>query len=187
MTFKTISDVQKGLRRGLLQRAGSLATSVIAVIEIIAVMVPLLLVSTAHGASICRWVNEDGHAEFSDVVPDRYKGAVTCTHQAPPDALAAQRAAAERLKNKKAGSDRPRDAASSPEFHQQNPVRQGNAKRPAEIVTDKTDCANWRRLFEESGACFAPFRTVGGGIKAQAFEQCNEIPNPELKCGPQFR
>ena len=60
-------------------------------------------------------------------------------------------------------------------------------KRPSQGVTDTTDCATWRRLYLESEACFGPFRTVGGGIKAEAFEACTVIPSPEPKCGPPRR
>jgi hypothetical protein len=57
-------------------------------------------------------------------------------------------------------------------------------KRPVEQVTESTDCATWWRLYRESQECFGPFHTVGGGLKPEAFDHCNEIPSPELKCGP---
>lgn len=60
-------------------------------------------------------------------------------------------------------------------------------KRPAQGVTATTDCDTWQRLYRESDACFGPFRTVGGGIKPEAFEACTTIPSPEPKCGPPRR
>lgn len=51
-------------------------------------------------------------------------------------------------------------------------------------MTDDTDCETWRRLYRESEDCFGPYRTTRGGTKAEAFEKCNPIPSPELKCGP---
>ncbi len=57
-------------------------------------------------------------------------------------------------------------------------------KRPAEVVTDATDCGAWWRLYDESIACFGPFRTTRGATKVEAFEVCNVIASPVPKCGP---
>ena len=57
-------------------------------------------------------------------------------------------------------------------------------KRPTETVNDSTDCTTWWRLYDESAECFGPFRTTRGAIKPEAFDSCNVIPSPDLKCGP---
>ncbi|MBX9818544.1 MAG: hypothetical protein K2X79_10980, partial [Burkholderiaceae bacterium] len=57
-------------------------------------------------------------------------------------------------------------------------------KRPAETVTDATDCPTWWRIYDDSNACFGPFRTVQGGLKPEAFDHCNAVASPELRCGP---
>jgi hypothetical protein len=56
-------------------------------------------------------------------------------------------------------------------------------KRPAEPVTDRTDCATRWRLYDESLACFGPFQTTRGAIKPEAYEVCNVIVSPESRCG----
>ena len=43
---------------------------------------------------------------------------------------------------------------------------------------ESTDCQTWQQLYLESLDCFGPYRTVRGGIKPEAFERCNEVPEP---------
>jgi hypothetical protein len=38
--------------------------------------------------------------------------------------------------------------------------------------------AAWHR-FAASQACFEAYRVVGGGLKAEAFQRCKEMPEPE--------
>lgn len=137
----------------------------------------LVSFSTANAASICRWVDENGRVQFADVVPDRYKGLVSCTHSGPT----VQNAERPTIRSDKRSpsAQAPAPAATAPFDTPRSP-----AKRPTQTVTSTTDCKTWQRLFNESGACFAPFRTTRGGVKAEAFEQCNDIPEPKEKCGP---
>jgi hypothetical protein len=51
-------------------------------------------------------------------------------------------------------------------------------KRPAQVPNDRTDCETWQRLYFESIECFGPYRTVRGGIKPEAFDRCNLVPEP---------
>ena len=143
------------------------------------------LVSPAVGASsICRWIDKNGRVQISDVVPEGYKSVVTCTHTEKTATPVNQRAANGIPKDSRANESPPAAAASSavpPQDAAARPI----AKRPSQKVTESTDCQTWRRLYDESGACFAPFRTARGGIKAEAFAVCNEVANPESKCGPQ--
>jgi hypothetical protein len=150
----------------------------------------LLLLSLPLAAKpICRWVDGSGRTQFSEVVPDRYKDVATCTDSQQFELSPSQRRAAEQL-SAEARTKAVRDAAKVPARSASSaPSTKGSvppriAKRPAETVTDTTDCATWRRLYEESSACFGPFRTNRGATKAEAFEVCNEIPNPDPTCGP---
>lgn len=142
----------------------------------------------AHAAQICRWVDDQGRTQMSDVVPEAYRAKATCVdssrYEASPQDRreAEQRAAAERAKAAAADARKPPPA---PAVALTAPAASAPPKkRPAETVTDRTDCATWWRLFDESGACFGPYRTVKGGIKPEAYERCNVIPSPETKCGP---
>lgn len=38
--------------------------------------------------------------------------------------------------------------------------------------------ASWHRYLA-SAACFDQYRVVGGGLKAEAYQRCTEVPQPE--------
>lgn len=155
----------------------------IATFAVAAIVASFCLPATAQASSICRWVDEKGQAQFSDVVPESYKSTVTCTHSPTTESSNARRDADKESKDLQSKPSRPAAAASNP-APPESAASQPAARQPAERVTESTDCKTWRRLYDESGACFAPFRTARGGIKAEAFAACNEVPNPEAKCGP---
>ena len=143
----------------------------------------------AFGASatdIYRWVDENGRTHLSDVVPERYRDAATRVDSRSHElTLEQQREARERAAREAERAGRaPPAAAQAPQ--PPAPVVSPTAvvKRPAQTVTESTDCTTWWRLYQESQECFGPFRLVGGGIKPEAFDHCNEIPSPELRCGP---
>lgn len=147
----------------------------------------LLLALSAEAAVIYRWVDENGRTHVSDVVPERYrKSAIridSSRSEVSPEqrqqaerAAAKERALAEETAKRRQGTQAIRPAASA--------SRPATAKRPAQGVTDSTDCETWLALYRESMECFGPFRTTKGATKVEAFEKCNPIPSPELKCGP---
>lgn len=142
----------------------------------------------AQAAVIYRWVDERGRTHVSDVVPEKYlksatridtgESAVSPERKRQADEAAARDKAfadeaARRRQSVGAASAPPAPVASAPA-----------AKRPAQGVTDSTDCDTWRRLYRESMECFGPYRTTGGATKPEAFDHCNVIPSPDLKCGP---
>lgn len=44
----------------------------------------------------------------------------------------------------------------------------------------KNKCKKAWKKYKKSQACFAPYRLVNGGIKAEAFKHCTEVKQPEL-------
>lgn len=132
--------------------------------------------------SVCRWVDDAGQVQISDQVPSQYTDIAVCRDYQHHELTARQRQEAEqraadqksRTKKETAEVIPPADGI-PPKLAQ---------KIPAEVITEATDCQTRWRLYEESSACFGPFNTVGGGIKQEAFDKCNEVPSPELKCGP---
>ena len=60
-----------------------------------------------------------------------------------------------------------------------------DAKAPAPITVETTlsqaraACEEQKRLYRESERCFAPYRTANGGIKAEAFQKCKEMKEPQ--------
>jgi hypothetical protein len=44
----------------------------------------------------------------------------------------------------------------------------------------KIKCEQEWKKYRKSQACFAPYRLVNGGIKAEAFKHCREMKQPDL-------
>ena len=139
----------------------------------------LLAFAAAADTAVYRWIDESGKVHYSETVPDRYRGnaraiavpAASLPAQAPRDAPGLGSAA------KPASTAQPAvpargTAASAPP----RPA----VKRPARVPDKNTDCETWQRLYFESIDCFGPYRTVRGGIKPEAFERCNEVPEPPI-------
>ena len=128
---------------------------------------------------ICRWVDSDGRSQLSEMVPEQYRKGATCTDSmqyelAPGEAhTGVVQDVARPLAPLPAVAPVPLQAASHPV-----------AKRPAEVVTDATDCPTHWRLYDASMACFGPFRTTRGATRVEAFDVCNVVASPELRCGP---
>lgn len=146
----------------------------------------LAMQSTAFGATlICRWVDESGRQHVSDLVPDAFKNIATCTDSRQYAISADQQKEVE--KNSPTASGKSSRATAEPPKGSElgtRPPPPPNAKLPVEVVTATTDCQTWWRIYDESSACFGPYRTTRGGVRPEAFDKCNDIPSPELKCGP---
>ena len=143
----------------------------------------------AQAGDIYRWVDEQGRTHLSDVVPKQYKDTATridsTTYELTPEQQrdAAARAARERERSPEMPESR--STSASPQTTPSAPAPSGLVLRPDQAVTASTACKTRWRLFRESEACFGRFNVVGGGIKPEAFEQCQEIPSPLLECGPE--
>lgn len=163
----------------------------LAVAMVVAVLA--FFASMAVGAVIYRWVDEQGRTHVSDSVPEKYrKSAVRIDTESTEVSPERQREAAARAAREKAqaaamasapGAAHAPSAAGTAPGAASGP----RARRPAQRVTESTDCDTWRRLYYESQECFAPYRTALGGIKAEAYEHCNEVASPDLQCGPERR
>jgi hypothetical protein len=160
-------------------------------------LLALTAVSPLPGAAtpLCRWVDNNGRTQLAQTVPERYKAVATCTDSTRYDIPAAQlRAARQRADDERQRAARvarvaaPPLAASSPASAPAGAPAASAAsapvpKRPAQAVTELTDCATSWRLYDESLACFGPFQTVHGAIKAEAYNVCNVVVSPEPRCG----
>jgi len=157
---------------------------------------------SAAGAAVYRWVDDQGKVHYAEIVPQRYQD-VAKRVDAPADEPSAEqrrealvRAEQSKEKATELGTQRATErAADRAAERQQVPTgtppaaaaSQPAGKLPAQTPNAQTDCKTWQRLHRESMACFGPFRTVGGGIKAEAFENCNVVPEPPAgRCRPQI-
>ena len=150
-----------------------------------------LVAPQGQATAICRWLDEDGRTQLSDTVPPRYRNQATCTDSqryelTPEQQRAAQQQAADdraRARAREGRAQVPAARASAP-LRPAPAARAPLAKRPATVPTDTTDCPTSWRLYDESAECFGPYRTTRGAIKVEAFDVCNVVPSPELRCGP---
>jgi hypothetical protein len=108
----------------------------------------------------------------------RYELSAEQRSEADARAAAAERARLEEAQRKKALADASAAAASAPASA--GSAGKTAARKPADTATD---CATLQRLYRESEDCFAPFKTVGGATKAEAFQKCTVAENPTPKCG----
>jgi hypothetical protein len=150
-----------------------------------------LLRSTASATPLCRWVDEDGRTQISDVVPERYKNSATCSDSqkyelSPEQKRDAEQRAAEAQARKRAEADASSKAAATPPANTESAAlpKAKSKKRPTEVITDDTDCPTRWRIYDESVECFGPYRTTRGATKPEAFDHCIDIPSPEVMCGP---
>lgn len=130
--------------------------------------------ATAHAAEVYKWVDENGRVHYGNSVPDAQKSKAKAVELKGAQLTADQRAAAEaRLEREKAAlqeMSRKREPT-------QPPVATLPAPKPAPAGGKPTCEQEWAR-FHQSAACFAPYRLATGGIKAEAFKVCAEVPTP---------
>jgi len=137
-------------------------------------------VNTA-GATVYRWVDDQGKVHYAEVVPQRYQGVAKRVGAPANEPSAGQRREPlERARQEKAtaaevATERQRLPASTPPAAA---ASKPAGKRPAQTPNDQTDCETWQRLYLESIECFGPFRTVRGATRPEAFEVCNVVAEP---------
>ncbi len=141
----------------------------------------LLACAASTAATVYRWVDEQGKVHYSGVVPERYRSAAKPVNASANEPTAEQqrealgRAQKEKDKAEAIGTQR---EGSAPNVRPPPAAARPTGKRPSQIPNDQTDCETWQRLYMESLDCFGPYRTVRGGIKPEAFELCNVVPEP---------
>lgn len=143
---------------------------------------------TAGAADIYQWVDENGQTHIADTVPARYKNSAKKIDTSASKVSREQRAAAlQRAEEARRAAARallpgvaPAPASptpATPEGYSLEP--DANAKRSD---PDDADCARLRREYAESQACFVQFATQNG-IKGEAYEHCQSVPDPTPRCG----
>lgn len=172
----------------LSRAATSLSCTRARALKVLVVALPGLLSAPLGATEICRWVDASGRTQLSELVPAEFRAGAVCidslTYElSPQEQRAANQQAHERELRAIRDGIRPQAAAATGTPAPLPSASQQQAKRPAERVTDSTDCTTWWRLFDASAACFSAFRTVHGAIKAEAFDVCNAVASPEPTCG----
>jgi hypothetical protein len=142
----------------------------------------------AHATPVCRWVDERGQSQISDIVPEKFRQSATCSDSRQYELSPQQQSEADQRAADQQESARQRMADELAKEKDAPPATVAaaaapRAKRPLELITESTDCATRWRIYDESVTCFGPFRTTQGAIKPEGFAQCRDIANPEVRCG----
>jgi hypothetical protein len=147
----------------------------------------------ALGGEMYRWRDDQGRVHVSDSVPVHYRDRAEKLRSY--DTLSpAQKADAQARRDSLLRQGMQPDAQGGSQGAgaqgQQPPVgptaAQGASAPGKPSKEAESHCARERRLYEESVACFAPYRNVGpaGGIRAEAYQHCVERKDPSPRCGP---
>ncbi|HRK57143.1 MAG TPA: DUF4124 domain-containing protein [Burkholderiaceae bacterium] len=147
-----------------------------------------VVATTAGAVEIYRWVDDNGQVHISDQVPRKYKKEATRIEVPTPKAQdAAQEPPAEPLVKI------PVKKGEQKKSVEQTPTSEKTAEEADKTVSaadeaptenkEETECERLQRLYQESEACFARFRTATGGVKAEAFRHCKDQPDPSARCG----
>lgn len=137
--------------------------------------------AATQAADIYQWVDDSGRMQASDVVPDKYKATARRLDSQRFELSAAQKAEAQtrRASSRKGSGDLPGESVS--DNGQTAPAASlSGSPRAAHAATD---CETLRRRYDESQACFSPFKNVNGTMKPGANEACTEVPDPSPQCG----
>lgn len=134
---------------------------------------------SGQAAEVYRWTDAQGRVHYGDNPPEGTKaGAKPVEVQTAPinDPASAQDARRRATQAAQPAST----PASAPA-----PVRAlttpGNVT-PRTTVGDKSACeAAWKR-FNDSHACFSPYRMQDGRIRPEGFEKCEDVPRPNSPC-----
>ncbi len=131
-------------------------------------------------ADVVRWVDENGRIHYGNVVPKEYE-AVTKPVRSGVDVTPEQR------RNATLQADRERAALAEREMQLRG--NRGTAQpaartpvtgaRPASAaLSPAAACEGEWRAYRASEACFARYKVVGGGLKAEAFQACRQLTRP---------
>ena len=113
------------------------------------------LALAAQAAEVYRWVDDQGRVVYGNTVPDNYKKTAKKVEVGESGPAPAVR------------TDQPEPKATKAAPVQAQPAPQ----KPREAVRagNTANCAELMRRYQESLACFEPFRTQDGGIRQEAF------------------
>jgi len=138
----------------------------------------LLAAAPAAGAEVWKWVDAQGVTHYGAVPPDDAHTKAERIDLPDSGVTEADRRAAERrLADDKAEIRRATAGASAPRADVEGAVA---PRAPAPAAVPSCEEA-WRR-YNESYACFDPYRYGAGKIRPEAYQHCREMPQPPALC-----
>ena len=137
----------------------------------------LALLGPAAGAEVWKWQDAQGVTHYGPEPPDDPHVKAEHVDLADSSVTDADRRAAE----KRVADDQAviRRATGGPALARSaRPV----AARPASAASAVPSCEEAWRRYNESYACFDPYRFGAGKIRPEAFQHCKEVPQPPALC-----
>lgn len=112
----------------------------------------LLLVAVPARAEIYMWVDEEGHTQFSESVPEKYR------------------------KSSSTLTPRPMNTIKGSELRGK-PLPPANA--PATATTSEQQCQLDQERYRQSLECFERYRGADGNLRPEAKGFCESVPQPK--------
>ena len=140
--------------------------------HLVAVMVSL----NAYGGEIYKWKDKEGKVHFSDSVPDPYKQQAIAVDLRHATVTAADSDAAKvRLEREKAKAAEYQSAKDK----NNKTANVSNSMPNKNLTSEKRDtCEEQWKKYDESYACFNPYRIRNGIIKPEAYQHCTVMAHP---------
>jgi hypothetical protein len=120
-----------------------------------------------EGADLYRWTDGTGRVHYGETVPNAYR-------------VRAKRVDATDLGGSPHQLQEAQARLAREKGRLNRTVPESTAFAPSQTAAPEQEpsCeAQWDK-FDESWACFNPFRTVYGAVKPEAYEHCSQIPAP---------
>lgn len=135
-------------------------------------IVSLLFAALAYGGEIYRWTDDKGQIHYSDTVPAAFQGSAKPVELSGAEVSDEERQAAEaRLAREK-------------KELQENAASSGTAApqaAPPPAPREAATCEEQWARYDASWACFNPYRTAHGAVKAEAYRHCTQIEAPSCE------
>ena len=141
----------------------------------------VLLMLVGHGAGVAqvvRWVEDDGTVHYGSKAPPRHEKSAKqiatidtrLTEAQQRESRARMRAYREYLQKRQADPQEPAPQSVVP------------SKATASTRHEDLSCQERWKLYDEAYGCLNAYRTANGAVKAEGFERCPVIVQPE-PCG----
>lgn len=141
------------------------------------------LCCSSYAGDIYRWVDDQGRTHLSDIVPEKYKKSAKRIDSRQFEVSDEQRQEAEaRAAQERSRADQMTEGRSTGRTESTGTTVVRGTGRAG--TNAGNDCAAQFRMYRESLECFAPYVTVTGAVKAEAFVFCTPVPDPSHRCGP---
>ena len=167
-----------------------------------AVLLMAVTATQAGAGDMYQWRDEKGRMHVSDQVPEAFRDRavkmnssryeLTPSKQAEAQARTKQERAVRRISRERKLAEEEAARLAQQEAESKRAAEQAIAAASAAASAAKAKkkgddpkaaCPELRRQYEESMACFGPYR-MGPRIRPEAFQHCVDRPDPSKLCGP---